>query len=583
INYISDATFIDTGISKSISYELKASYQQQKWTLRSFPDGIRNCYRINITQGVRYLIRATFMHGNYDGQDNNLPEFGLHLGPNMRDMAKIKNASYTVNKELIHVPTLNYIHVCLVNTNLSTLFISAIELRPLNNKTYVTQSGSLALLFCTDQGSLTDRAYSHNDYQLPSVVMSTAAMPKTNSSPLVFNWDSETATSEYYIYMHFAEVVKLKANQYRSFNIILNGQYWYGPVVPKNMSTTTVFSTVAMRIAKQYEVSMIKTENSTLPPIINALEIFSIKNLLQSETDQQDVDAITKIKTTYGVKRNCQGDPCIPQAYLWEGLNCSYDGYNSPRIISLFILLLTYMELSMFPWPNNFYEGIDTPLLIDSQSHNDYQLPSVVMSTAAMPKTNSSPLVFNWDSETATSEYYIYMHFAEVVKLKANQYRSFNIILNGQYWYGPVVPKNMSTTTVFSTVAMRIAKQYEVSMIKTENSTLPPIINALEIFSIKNLLQSETDQQDVDAITKIKSTYGVKRNWQGDPCVPQAYFLIKTTYGVKRNCQGDPCIPQAYLWEGLNCSYDGYNSPRIISFISSEEENTDMGFVLSFR
>nr|POF23229.1 putative lrr receptor-like serine/threonine-protein kinase [Quercus suber] len=118
------------------------------------------------------------------------------------------------------------------------------------------------------------------------------------------------------------------------------------------------------------------------------------------------------------------------------------------------------------------------------------------MSTAAMPKTNSSPLVFNWDSETATSEYYIYMHFAEVVKLKANQYRSFNIILNGQYWYGPVVPKNMSTTTVFSTVAMRIAKQYEVSMIKTENSTLPPIINALEIFSIKNLLQSETDQQD---------------------------------------------------------------------------------------
>ncbi|KAM3699585.1 hypothetical protein ACJW31_05G036600 [Castanea mollissima] len=364
INYISDATFIDTGISKSISYELKASYQQQKWTLRSFPDGIRNCYRINITQGVRYLIRTTFLHGNYDGQDNYLPEFDLHLGPNMWDTVKIKNASYTVNKELIHVPTLNYIHVCLVNTNLGTPFISAIELRPLNNKTYVTQSGSLALLFRTDQGSITDRAYrygndvydriwqpnnfyegidtplpidsqSHNDYQLPSVVMSTAAIPKTNSSPLVFNWDSETATSEYYIYMHFAEVVKLKANQYRSFNITLNGQYWYGPVVPKNLSTTTVFSTAAMRIAKQYEVSMIKTENSTLPPIINALEIYSIKNLLQSETDQQDVDAITKIKSTYGVKRNWQGDPCVPQAYLWEGLNCSYDGYNSPRIISL--------------------------------------------------------------------------------------------------------------------------------------------------------------------------------------------------------------------------------------------------------
>ena len=109
INYISDSTFIDTGISKSISYEIKASYQQQKWTLRSFPDGIQNCNRINITQGVRYLTRTTFLHGNYDGQDNNLPEFDLHLGPNMWDTAKIKNASSTVNKELIHVPTLNYI------------------------------------------------------------------------------------------------------------------------------------------------------------------------------------------------------------------------------------------------------------------------------------------------------------------------------------------------------------------------------------------------------------------------------------------------------------------------------------------
>ena len=45
------------------------------------------------------------------------------------------------------------------------------------------------------------------------------------------------------------------------------------------------------------------------------------------------VGAITKIKSTYGVKRNWQGDPCAPREYLWEGLNC--DGYNPPRIISL--------------------------------------------------------------------------------------------------------------------------------------------------------------------------------------------------------------------------------------------------------
>ena len=98
------------------------------------------------------------MYGNYDGQDN-FPEFDLHLGPNMWGTVKITNASDIVNKELIHVPTLNYIHVCLVNTNLGTPFISAIELRPLNDKAYVTESGSLALFARTDDGSLTDKVY----------------------------------------------------------------------------------------------------------------------------------------------------------------------------------------------------------------------------------------------------------------------------------------------------------------------------------------------------------------------------------------------------------------------------------------
>ncbi|KAL0010237.1 hypothetical protein SO802_005345 [Lithocarpus litseifolius] len=341
INYISDATFTDTGISNSISTELnKDDYQLQQWTLRSFPDGIRNCYRINVTQEVKYLIRATFLYGNYDGQGN-FPIFDLHLGPNMWDSVEIVNAPVTVYKELIHVPSLNYIHVCLVNKGHGTPFISAIELRPLNDKVYGAGDDIYDRIWEPDnfyEGIVTELSIdskSHNDYQPPSVVMSTAATPKTDSSPLNFSWDSETATSEYYIYMHFAEVVKLKANQSRSFKITINGNPFYGPYVPMYLYTETLFSPSALTIANNYEVSIFKTENSTLPPILNAVEIYSVKNLSQSETDQQDVDAITKIKSTYGVKKNWQGDPCVPQTYLWEGLNCSYDGYNSPRIISL--------------------------------------------------------------------------------------------------------------------------------------------------------------------------------------------------------------------------------------------------------
>ena len=77
----------------------------------------------------------------------------------MWETVKIENTSHTVNKELIHVPTLNYIHVCLVDRSLGTPFISAIELRPLNDRAYVTESGSLALFTRTDDGSLSDEVY----------------------------------------------------------------------------------------------------------------------------------------------------------------------------------------------------------------------------------------------------------------------------------------------------------------------------------------------------------------------------------------------------------------------------------------
>jgi len=46
-------------------------------------------------------------------------------------------------------------------------------------------------------------------------------------------------------------------------------------------------------------------------------------------------DAITTIKSVYGVTRNWQGDPCAPVDYLWDGLNCSYSKKESPRITTL--------------------------------------------------------------------------------------------------------------------------------------------------------------------------------------------------------------------------------------------------------
>ena len=41
------------------------------------------------------------------------------------------------------------------------------------------------------------------------------------------------------------------------------------------------------------------------------------------------------IKSGYGVKKNWEGDPCLPMEYAWTGLNCSFEGSGPPRVTSL--------------------------------------------------------------------------------------------------------------------------------------------------------------------------------------------------------------------------------------------------------
>ncbi|XP_016648894.1 PREDICTED: probable LRR receptor-like serine/threonine-protein kinase At1g05700 [Prunus mume] len=363
INYTSDTNFIDTGEVKFVSHDYKNEYQQQYWSVRSFPEGIRNCYKINVTSGSKYLIRASFLYGNYDGQ-NKFAEFELHLGPNLWDYVKF--GEYGVDFELIHIPLRNYMHICLVNTGSGVPFISTIEIRPLLNETYQTQVGSLALVSRYDTGALAatfegyrypkdihDRfwyIYARDDwtqintsltvnpglfYKPPSDVMCTAATPKSASGSLDFSWKPVDKNSEYYVYMHFAEVEKLKTNHSRQQYVTKNGVLFQELFSPEYLYTRTLFTRLAVGGEVQYNFSIFAAENSTLKPIVNAIELYMVKEFLEPETNEEDFDAITNIKSTYKITKNWQGDPCAPEVFLWNGLNCSYRENETPRITSL--------------------------------------------------------------------------------------------------------------------------------------------------------------------------------------------------------------------------------------------------------
>jgi hypothetical protein len=132
----------------------------------------------------------------------------------------------------------------------------------------------------------------------------------------------------------------------------------------------------------------------------------------------------------------------------------------------------------------------------DLSSQGRFKLPAIVMSTAVTPVDARAPLQFHWNADNVNDQYYLYMHFNEVEELAANVIRAFNITVNDKLWFGPFIPVYRSVNTLSSTRPLTGAKRYQISLCKTQNSTIPPILNAYEVYKVKNFLQSETQQDD---------------------------------------------------------------------------------------
>lgn len=125
-----------------------------------------------------------------------------------------------------------------------------------------------------------------------------------------------------------------------------------------------------------------------------------------------------------------------------------------------------------------------------------------------MPKTINY-LDISWhvssDDPDNTSAYFVYMHFAEVKKLQANQSRAFEIFHNGEFFYGAFSPPYLKAETIYSPTPL-IGGAHTIKISKTPNSTLPPIINAWEVYMRKEFPQSETDQRDGEQILFLFGT-----------------------------------------------------------------------------
>ncbi|KAF8031039.1 hypothetical protein BT93_D0274 [Corymbia citriodora subsp. variegata] len=154
IHFEMDKGYIDSGENMQISTKfIDGQYYYHFYkNLRSFPNGTRNCYTLRPDKGKgnTYLIRASFWYGNYD-EKNQVPIFDLYIDVNYWFTVNTSNNIYT---EIVYVPQRDFIQVCLVNIGKGVPFISALELRTLDNSIYQIESGFLRLDFRYDIGGL---------------------------------------------------------------------------------------------------------------------------------------------------------------------------------------------------------------------------------------------------------------------------------------------------------------------------------------------------------------------------------------------------------------------------------------------
>ncbi|XP_013590331.1 PREDICTED: probable LRR receptor-like serine/threonine-protein kinase At1g51820 isoform X3 [Brassica oleracea var. oleracea] len=367
LTFTSDASFVESGKNGRVDKDSERNFEKAFVTLRYFPEGQRNCYNVETTQGTKYLIRASFFYGNYDGLQT-LPNFDLFLGPNkwttVNLNATVPGGQY---REIIHMSKLSSLQICLVKTGTTTPMISTLELRPLRSDIYISDTGSslqfLSRTYLKGSGSILrypddvyDRRWfplvkkdwnlitttlnvnTSNGFDPPQGAMASAATYVNDNGTWDIPWNMEDSTTRFHIYLHFAEIQTLLANETREFSVLLNGNEFSKPFSPKMLGIVTMITQPESTLRCESGaclLQLVKTTKSTLPPLLNAMEIFTVVELPQPETNQDEVVAINKIQSAYGLSRvSWQGDPCVPREFLWAGLNCNNTDTSTPPTIT---------------------------------------------------------------------------------------------------------------------------------------------------------------------------------------------------------------------------------------------------------
>ncbi|KAL8501624.1 hypothetical protein ACS0TY_020947 [Phlomoides rotata] len=363
IDWSGDDDYVQNGESYTVQTE---SISPVMDTLRAFTTRNKNCYSMEAAKGTRVLIRASFYYGNYDNKSSP-PSFALQFDGNHWAWVDTTSTGY-VYHEVIYEVKGDSLSVCVAQTTVDQFpFISALEVRALSSSMYdyVDKNYPLFLIRRFAYGVNGTIRYAEDPYDriwrgamggdglrnVGSDILPSGSSVRDEPPALALQ-NGITATTPtdrirlltgllpsvgipVYINMYFSEVAQLTSTQTRSFQIVMNDQPLLdSPIIPPYDNCTEIHLT-NYTLSSDTTLRLVPTDTSSLPPLINAMEVFQIGDALTDGTNSNDVEGLASLQNAFAILGDWSGDPCLPSPFLWNWINCSSDPI--PRVTALYL------------------------------------------------------------------------------------------------------------------------------------------------------------------------------------------------------------------------------------------------------
>nr|TKS13108.1 putative LRR receptor-like serine/threonine-protein kinase [Populus alba] len=373
LSWTSDFNFSYGAVASiSVANETRKQYT----TVRHFPaDSRKYCYRLDVTSRTRYLIRATFLYGNFDS-NNVYPKFDISVGPTHWSTIVISDANTIESTELIFLASSSSMSVCLSNATTGQPFISTLELRQFNGSVYYTEfenqfylSMSARINFGADNEApirypddpydriwesdsvkkanylvdvaagtkkvSTDMPIDVNiDERPPERVMQTAVVGTNGSLTYRLNLDGFPGFGWAVTYL--AEIEDLDPEESRKFRLVLPGYPDMSKAIVnieenaqgKYRLYEPGYTNLSLPFVLSFRFG--KTSDSSRGPLVNAMEIHKY---IEKNDGTLDGYVISRVILPHSTEDWAQegGDPCLPVPWSW--VQCNSDA--RPRIVKL--------------------------------------------------------------------------------------------------------------------------------------------------------------------------------------------------------------------------------------------------------